>query len=138
MHRLYYIINSNNVNETGKIIIENEKFITIQKGRPYFFPNCKNEDFLNKTNLQYKLLSPNRTQVRLKTARAVSLNYYDMIRLLIKQKSGIKQPSSEIVTIKSEFSKLFLKKNGKLYSCLIPRFFKKFAIHNNNLNDYIL
>ena len=30
--------------------------------------------------------------------------------------------------IKSEFSKLFLKKNGKLYSSLIPQFFKKFSI----------
>jgi hypothetical protein len=27
---------------------------TIQKGRPYFFPNCKNEDLIDKTNLQYK------------------------------------------------------------------------------------
>jgi len=130
-----FIVNSNNVNETGKIIIENNKLITIQKGRPYFFPNCKNEDFVNKTNLQYKLLSPNRYQIRSKTKRAVSLNYYDMIRLLVKQKSGITQSADKMRSIKSEFSKLFLKKNGKLYSCLIPRFFKKFTIHNNQLNE---
>jgi DNA-directed RNA polymerase subunit beta' len=130
-----FIINGNNVNETGKIIIENNKLITIQKGRPYFFPNCKNEDFVNKTNLQYKLLSPKRYQIRSKTKRAVSLNYYDMIQLLVKQKSGLTEFKDKSISIKSEFSKLFLKKNGKLYSCLIPRFFKKFTIHNNHLNE---
>jgi hypothetical protein len=35
-------------------------FLTIQKGRPYFFPNCKNEDLINKTNLQYKIFLRNR------------------------------------------------------------------------------
>jgi hypothetical protein len=62
-----FIINSTNVNETGKIIIENEQFLTLQKGRPYFFPNCKNEEIINKTNLQYKTISPNRIQQRFET-----------------------------------------------------------------------
>jgi hypothetical protein len=31
------------------------KIFNLQKGRPYFFPNCKNEDLINKTNLQYKI-----------------------------------------------------------------------------------
>jgi hypothetical protein len=39
-----FIINTKNVNETGKIIIENDNFFTLQKGKPYFFPNCKNDD----------------------------------------------------------------------------------------------
>jgi hypothetical protein len=43
------------LNETGKII-ENNNFLTL-KGRPYFFPNCKNEDLTNKTSLQYKVVS---------------------------------------------------------------------------------
>mgnify|MGYP006167587767 CR=1 FL=1 len=34
-------------------------------------------------------------------------------------------------TIKAEFSKLFLKRNGKLYSCMIPRFLKQFTIGIN-------
>jgi hypothetical protein len=129
-----FIVNSNNVNETGKIIIKNDKWITIQKGRPYFFPNCKNENLVTQTNLQYKLLSPNRYQIHSKTNRAVSLNYSDMIRLLVKQKLGKSQSENKVLSIKSEFSKLFLKKNGKLYSCLIPRFFKKFAIHKDPVN----
>jgi DNA-directed RNA polymerase subunit beta' len=130
-----FIVNSTNVNETGKIIIQNEKLITIQKGRPYFFPNCKDETLVSNTNLQYKLISPNRYQIHSKTKRAISLNYYDMIKLLVKQKSSMSVSDDTMLSIKSEFSKLFLKKNGKLYSCLIPRFFKKFAIHNDNLNN---
>jgi DNA-directed RNA polymerase subunit beta' len=130
-----FLLNSNNVSEIGKIIIENENLLTVQKGRPYFFPNCKNEDFMNRTNLQYKLLSPNRYQIHSKTKRTVSLNYYDMIKLVVTPKSGSTSPTDPMVSIKSEFSKLFLKKNGKLYSCLIPRFFKKFTIHSNPLNE---
>jgi hypothetical protein len=34
--------------EIGKVLIENNNFLTIQKGRPYFFPNCKNDDLINK------------------------------------------------------------------------------------------
>ena len=41
------LINNINLTQTGKIIIDNGKFLTIQKGRPYFFPKCKNEDFIN-------------------------------------------------------------------------------------------
>jgi DNA-directed RNA polymerase subunit beta' len=130
-----FIVNSTNVNETGKIIIQNEKLITIQKGRPYFFPNCKDEALVSNTNLQYKLISPNRYQIHSKTKRAISVNYYDMIKLLVNQKSGMSVSDDRMLSIKSEFSKLFLKKNGKLYSCLIPRFFKKFTIHNDDLNN---
>jgi hypothetical protein len=60
------LLNSSNVNETGKIIIENNNFLTLQKGKPYFFPNCKNDDLINKINLQYKIISPNRIQTTLK------------------------------------------------------------------------
>merc|ERR1739844_524920 len=38
------IIKNININQIGKIIIDNGKFLTIQKGRPYFFPNCEQED----------------------------------------------------------------------------------------------
>ena len=130
-----FIVNSKNVKETGKIIIENDRLLTIQKGRPYFFPNCKDEELASKTNLQYKLLSPNRNKIQATTKRSVSLNYHNMIKLLIKQKPDVNKFLDDTVSIKSEFSKLFLKKNGKLYSCLIPRFFKKFAIHNNTLTN---
>jgi hypothetical protein len=123
-----FIINSTNVNETGKIIIENNNFFTLQKGRPYFFPNCKNEELINKTNLQYKVISPNRIYPRFQTNRSIALNYYDLMKLSIKRKYSQNQFLKDKIAIKTEFSKLFFNNNGKLYSSLTPQFFKKFAI----------
>ena len=37
------ILKNINVNQIGKIIIDNNNVLTIQKGRPYFFPNCQIE-----------------------------------------------------------------------------------------------
>jgi DNA-directed RNA polymerase subunit beta' len=125
-----FIIDSTNVNETGKVIITNNKFLTLQKGRPYFFPNCKNEKIIDKTNLQYKTISPNRIKQNFETSRSIALNYYDITKLLVNQPIGLQTFVNNKITIKTEFSKLFLKKNGKLYSLLVPQFFKKFSISN--------
>ena len=127
-----FVLNIENVNEIGKIIIENNNFVTIQKGRPYFFPNCKTENLFRQDNLQYKLLSPNRNSSDIKTQRSIFLNSYDMLKVSIKTSSILSMSSDNKLGQKTEFSKLFLKKNGKLYSCLIPRFFKKFTIKTTN------
>ena len=129
-----FIINSSNVNETGKIIIENNKFFTLQKGKPYFFPNCKNTNLINKINLQYKLISPTRIPFDLKVNKSISLNYCNTIKFSIKKSYNYNYFLKNKINIKSEFSKLFFKKNGKLYSSLIPKFFKKFSINNTNLD----
>jgi DNA-directed RNA polymerase subunit beta' len=129
-----FIINSTNVNETGKVIIENNKFLTLQKGRPYFFPNCKNEDLINKTNLQYKIISPDRIYSRIKAnkiRRNISLNYYDIMKLSVLNETNLEKFLKNKIIVKTEFSKFILKKNGKLYSSLIPQFFKKFSISNS-------
>nr|YP_010472362.1 RNA polymerase beta'' subunit [Pleurosigma intermedium]UVG41973.1 RNA polymerase beta'' subunit [Pleurosigma intermedium] len=126
-----FIINSSNVNETGKIIIENKKFFTLQKGKPYFFPNCKNNDLINKINLQYKLISPTRIQPNLKVNRSIFLNYCDTMKLSVKKNFNLNDFLKDKINTKLEFSKFFLKRNGKLYSSLIPQFFKKFSINNN-------
>ena len=106
-----FIITSSNVNETGKIIIENNHFLTLQKGKPYFFPNCKNEDLINKINLQYKVVAPTRIQTTLKTDRLISVNSSNRLN-----------------------SKLFIKKDTKLYTCSMPRFFKKLSIRKKSSN----
>jgi DNA-directed RNA polymerase subunit beta' len=129
-----FIVNSANVNEMGKIIIENPHFLTLQKGRPYFFPKCKNEDLINKTNLQYKMLPVTRSYSRFQTNRQISLNYYDIMKLSVQRKAGIDKFFKNKVTLKTEFSKFFMKRNGKLYSSLIPQFFKKFSINNSKSN----
>jgi len=129
-----FIINSGNVNETGKVIIENNNVLTLQKGRPYFFPNCKNEDLINKTNLQYKIISSDRISPRINTNHHISLNYYNMMKLSTIRKTNINSFLRNKVTVKAEFSKFLLKKNGKLYSSLIPQFIKKFSINNAQSN----
>jgi len=129
-----FIINSTNVSETGKIIIENNELLTLQKGRPYFFPNCKNEDLINKTNLQYKTISSDRISPRVNTNHHISLNYCNLIKLSTIKKTNINRLLKNKVTIKAEFSKFLLKRNGKLYSSLIPQFIKKFSISNSQSN----
>jgi DNA-directed RNA polymerase subunit beta' len=126
-----FITSKSNLAKTGKIIIENEKFITIQRGRPYFFPNCKNEGIMSKTNLQYKIVPSGRISSNFLTNRDISLNYYNILKLSLKKQIFFSKSSNQLVSLKSEFSKLFLKNNGKLYSCLAPQFFKKFSIAEN-------
>ena len=129
-----FIVTSSNVNETGKIIIENNNYLTLQRGKPYFFPNCKNDNLMNKVNLQYKLVSPDRIQHRLKTDRSILLNYSNRLKLSMKRNLNFKYFSNDKMSRKFEFSKLFIKKDGKLYSSLIPKFLKKFSIQNTKSN----
>jgi len=129
-----FIVSKSNLLKTGKIIIENDKFVTVQKGRPYFFPNCRNENVTRKTNLEYKMLPQSLKSINFETNRNISASYYDLKKLLIKKHSNLTNLREDKVTLKSEFSKLFLKNKGKFYSCLIPKFSKKFTITTNNLN----
>jgi len=114
--------------KTGKIIIENDRFITIQLGRPYFFPNCENDNIASKTNLQYKTVPSNRVNLKFNKIRNVALNYYNIFNLSIMKHALFSNFSHLNLDLKIEFSKLFLKNKGKLYSCLLPQFFKKFSI----------
>jgi hypothetical protein len=104
------LLNSSNVYETGKIIIENNNFLTLQKGKPYFFPNCKNDDLINQSNLQYKLVSPTRAQNRSKNDRLISLNYSDILKFSIKRKFNSNYLVNGKVIIKREFQNSFSKK----------------------------
>ena len=127
-----FIINSGNVSDTGKVIIDNRDILTLQKGRPYFFPNCKNEHLIDKTNLQYKIISPTRIYPRLNTKRKISLNYSDLMRISINKIISLEKSFDNQFKVEAEFSKLFLKRNGKLYSSLIPKFLKKFSLNNSD------
>ena len=138
-----FIINSTNTNHVGKIIIENDKFFTIQKGRPYFFPKCKTEELNTQSNLQYKTIPLKRIKNRIKTNKKLFLNHYDRLKILVEISPKIcsdNQEKWEVLSnqidfsLKIEFSKMFLKRNGKLYSCMIPRFLKQFTIGINSDN----
>lgn len=129
-----FVVSKDNLMETGKIIIENDQFFTIQKGRPYFFPNCRNENLSLKNSFQYKLVAPSRILSHFQTNRRISLQYYNIVNLVVRQKLRGNPTFTSDYSLKSEFSKLFIKTNGKLYSCLIPQFFKKFSISRKRSN----
>ena len=130
-----FIIDNKIVNAIGKVIIENENLLTLQRGRPYFFPNCRADSMVKKTNLQCKIISPNRIIKRTKINRAISINYHNLIKLSLKKKNNLEKRHSNQFIVRTEFSKLFLKQNGKLYSTLMPQFSKKFSLKNSIVNS---
>merc|ERR1711935_116868 len=104
-----FIMSKSNLAKTGKIIIENDKFVTVQKGRPYFFPNCKSDNLTVKTNLQYKIIPQSTTNSSFIANRNISINYYDLKKLLIRKNLNSTNLQDQKITLKSEFSKLFVK-----------------------------
>ena len=127
-----FIINHKKVNSTGKIIIENNKFLTVQRGRPYFFPNCTNDSFRYKTNLQYKIVASDRIFNRAHINRNIAINYQNTLKLSVQKTDKDIITPNTVDTVKTEFSKLFLKRNGKLYSTLMPQFFKKLSVYSSD------
>jgi DNA-directed RNA polymerase subunit beta' len=131
------ILSKSNFSKTGRIIIENDKFVTIQKGRPYFFPNCKNDNLSLKTNLQYRLFPKSIKSLNKNQNQNVSIDYASLQQFSIKKnlnRTNISKLSKLEISLKSSFPKLFIKKAGKLYSCLMPPLSKKLALTNNNSN----
>ena len=121
------IIDNNKVNQTGKILIDNGEFLTVQKGRPYFFPNCKTENGQEKTDLEYKFLTLNHNKVSNK--ENIFLNYYDITKRSLVERLDLYKKS---YGFKVKFSKMFMKKNGKFYSSPIPLFLKNFSVEKEN------
>ena len=121
------IIDNNKVNQTGKILIDNGEFLTVQKGRPYFFPNCKTENGREKTDLEYKFLTLNHNKVSNK--ENIFLNYYDITKRSLVERLD---PYKKSYGFKVKFSKMFMKKNGKFYSSPIPLFLKNFSVEKEN------
>ena len=95
------IIDNINVNQTGKVLIDNGKLLTVQKGHPYFFPNCKTDDSKQKVNLQYKLLTlnkntkspPNRSKCKKSNDKAKTANDTEALHAASEDKSENQQPT---------------------------------------------
>ena len=141
------IIDNIKVDQIGKIIIDNDQFLTIQKGRPYFFPNCKIEDSKEKFKLQYKIAKLNKNIYNAKDT--IILNYSDITkRSLVEEKLSLdkKRDIDKKAYKQIKFSKMLIKKNGKFYSSPIPLFFKNFSLfkkeqqifhkRKDNLNNF--
>ena len=135
------VLNNVNLNQIGKVIIDNNKFLTIQKGKPYFFPNCYIDNSTNNINLRYKIVSLNRLPFfnPLKTKKSIYLNYYDITSKVLHKKIKFDNFDQILKGSKVELSKMFIKKNTKLYSCQIPFFVQKFLIasdKNKTINNF--
>ena len=129
------IINNVNVHQIGKIIIDNGKFLTIQKGRPYFFPNCQAQDTLNQQKISYKVLSEKLLPFSdtVKTKRHISLNYYDITKKVLAKKLNSTALTLNSKGLKLELPKMFIRKNGNLYSSPIPIFVQNFSITSDDI-----
>ena len=131
------VIKNINLNQIGKIIIDNGKFLTIQKGRPYFFPNCEQEDSGKYQNVRYKLISQKHLPFSnsAKTKRSISLNYYDITKKVLNKKLNFSFQELTEKGLKLELPKMFIKKNGNLYSSPIPIFIQNFWISNTKSSE---
>ena len=124
------VIKNINLNQIGKIIIDNGRFLTIQKGRPYFFPNCEQAASNKYQNLRYKLISQKHLPFSnsVNTKRSISLNYYDITKKVLNKKLNFNSQKLTEKGVKLELPKMFIKKNGNLYSSPIPLFIQNFSI----------
>ena len=121
------LIDDINVNQIGKILIDNGKFLTIQKGRPYFFPNCKTENSKEKIDLQYKLIKVDNSISNFKTDTFI--NYSDITQQSLVERVD---PNKKLSGLQIKFSKMLIKKNGKFYSSPIPFFLNNFTLVKKN------
>lgn len=137
----------------GRVISINGSMVIIQKGKPYFFPNCKNT-YLNKNNkISYKVAIDDKKHISInekiiKRFPSFYVNYFNLneekhINLLFrrypppvdkaeKKAESITYPSYEIEKLIA--NKIFIKKNNKLYSYIFPLVFKTFTINSKTNN----
>nr|YP_009496523.1 RNA polymerase beta' subunit [Actinocyclus subtilis]AWT39236.1 RNA polymerase beta' subunit [Actinocyclus subtilis] len=121
-----FLFDNKNLDSIGKVLINNNSLLTIQKGRPYFFPNCKNNDSLNNIDLKYKFINFKLTAINLFNKKNVHINYRNITNKL-----------SNLIPLttsyeKFSFPKLLIKKRGKYYSSGIPILVREFLIHKKN------
>ena len=124
-----FIFETNNLNNLGKILIDNNKFLTIQKGRPFFFPNCQNNNFINNNDLKYKLIDSNLSHLNVFNRKDMNFNYYNLAN---------KRPHFIHLTNRYErfkFPKILIKKGQKYYSSGIPILVREVLINKNEKNS---
>lgn len=129
-----FLINRINVKEMGKIIIDNDDIITLQKGRPYFFPNCKNDEFVDETSLEYKVDYKNilsNTAKHYKN-KSINIHYYNIASKLITLDKISNQ------NVQCSFSKIIIKKRGKIYIAGLPIFLREIIVRRKNFNQTLL
>ena len=120
------IFDTINLNKLGKILIDNNQFLTIQKGRPYFFPNCQKTGPISKNDLKYKLVSHNSALKDFSNQKDLNLNYCDLTNKLYNF-----IPLANYYE-KLDFPKMLIKKRGKYYSSGVPVLVRELLIIKND------
>ena len=120
------IFDTINLNKLGKILIDNNRFLTIQKGRPYFFPNCQKTGPISKNDLKYKLVSHNSALKDFSNQKDLNLNYCDLTNKLYNF-----IPLANYYE-KLDFPKMLIKKRGKYYSSGVPVLVRELLIIKND------
>ena len=118
------ILNNVNITQTGKVLIDNKKTLTIQKGRPYFIPNCEDDGSIDQTSLKYRFFD-SRTFSLATKFNNVHINYYDITKRLPYYKIA------KNIYEKFESSRILIKKKGKSYTSGVPIFVREFLINKN-------
>ena len=126
-----FITSSSHIAHIGKIILENTQNFTVQKGRPYFFPNCLDVGVTDRVRIQYKIFPSQILKPSFKITQSIAVKYIDITKLSSKKTAIRKFAANLKLGTTIEFSKFFLKRNEKFYSCLVPQFFKK--VHLNQV-----
>ena len=121
-----FIIDNKNLNEIGKILISNNNYLTVQKGRLFFFPNCNNNNFIVNSDLTYKLVDSKYLQFNFFNRKHTHLTYFN-----------ITDKISDILVLekyyeKLSFPKLLMRKRGKYFSSGIPILVREFIINKKN------
>ena len=71
--------------------------------RPYFFPNCKNENLSSKTNLQYKLFSKSFKGLTSNQNRNIFIDYSSLQQFSIKKNLNRNNITTSRIKLKSTF-----------------------------------
>lgn len=132
-----FLINETILKETGKIIADNGKVLTIQYGKPYFFPNCKDEMYVPKKSLQYyvipksdlfynlSLYHKKYINSRFYDIRVNSKTYVNRWNYNIKKFNVRRKPwSGKSMSV----FQVLIKKEDKFYLCGIPVFLRQILV----------
>ena len=120
------LIDNRNIDQIGRILINNSQFLTLQKGRPYFFPNCKTDNFGDETNFKYRFIASQISNIKSRYKKNRNVHYLDI-------KTGL--PNYKIIQNsfeKIEFPRIFIKKHSKCYTSGVPIFVREFLINKKN------
>ena len=120
-----FIINNNNINEAGKILIDNGNILTLQKGQPYFFPNCKNDNFNEEIDLKYRLIPFYQLPAfnsNYSRKKIININYYDITSRVPYFVHRLDNYEKILIP------RMIIKKRGKSYSSGIPILVREFFI----------